>query len=324
MDSQNEQELINKFGQISLGETDDDNIKSLQQSPQLDERLTDILLKLPSMVKQTFETLGPLFHTQLLTTTIQEGTIFLGNFTNGQKQGQGYQIWDIGNLLQGYQLFFQNFPQRTWIDDKLEGLARMIYQNGDIFECNFHQGIANGFGYFRSQKKLVKGMWFNNVIHGEAQEIKADGTKYYGYFQQGIKQGKGLLYFKDSCKYEGQFRNNKMDGAGIFYWSDNSTYVGEFKSGIIQGQGTYYNSNGQILQGYKQFNLIKIYNVLCLQTNTTMVSYWRRLDNDNLFFIYFFIIVINTSIFLIRIIIKKKNQLKQIQIPFLTILALKK
>lgn len=39
----------------------------------------------------------------------------------------------------------------------------MYYNIIKSFECNFHQGIANGFGYFRSQKKLVKGK-YNNFI----------------------------------------------------------------------------------------------------------------------------------------------------------------
>lgn len=39
------------------------------------------------------------------------------------------------------------------------------------------------------------------MLQGEGQEIKNDGTKFYGYFVNGKKEGRGIQYFKDGCKY---------------------------------------------------------------------------------------------------------------------------
>ncbi|CAD8181786.1 unnamed protein product [Paramecium pentaurelia] len=236
-----QQEIISKISHLQLSETDDDN--SRQGSPALDSRLLEVIRELPQHLKQKLGSLIPKTNYQLIKQN--DDSIYYGIMENLQKQGEGIQIWSkAGNLLEG-----------QWENDQLEGYCRMNYANGDSFECQFKQGRTNGFGIFKSQKKIVKGLWIDNAIQGEGQEIKIDGTKYFGQFYNGKKDGRGILILNDGCKYEGQFKNNLFHGEGTFLWNDGSNYTGTFTKGLILGFGQYMNGNG--IQMIGQFTELK-------------------------------------------------------------------
>lgn len=38
-----------------------------------------------------------------------------------------------------------------------------------------------------------------------------DGTLFEGSFETGVKNGNGILTFKDGSRYEGSFKNDKME-----------------------------------------------------------------------------------------------------------------
>ncbi|CAD8132792.1 unnamed protein product [Paramecium pentaurelia] len=230
--------FIQKFASLHLSETDDDTSRS--QSPVLDSRLIEFLSGLPVHIKQKLENFKPSPNFQF--SKQNDESIYFGLMEGGLKHGIGIQLWPkIGNLLKG-----------TWQNDLLEGVCTMFYFNGDIFEAYFLQGTTNGFGMFKSEKKVVKGIWINNQLQGEGQELKNDGTTYFGQFWNSRKQGRGIQMFPDGCKYEGFFQNNKFEGDGIFTWSDGSYYQGQFHKGLIRGFGFYNNNNGLQLIGHFQ------------------------------------------------------------------------
>ena len=66
---------------------------------------------------------------------------------------------------------------------------------------------------------------------------------YEGEFNNGLKHGEGIEYFKNGIIYSGKFINGKRNGKGIFIWPDGDRYEGEFKDGLRDGKGTYYYSN---------------------------------------------------------------------------------
>ncbi|CAD8168251.1 unnamed protein product [Paramecium octaurelia] len=233
--------FIQKFSSLHLSETDDDTSRS--ESPVLDSRLMEFVSGLPAHIKIKLENFKPSQNFQL--SKQNDGSIYFGMMEDSLKHGIGIQLWPkIGNLLKG-----------TWQNDLLEGVCTMYYSNGDIFEAQFSQGKTVGFGMFKSEKKVVKGIWINNQLQGEGQEIKSDGTTYQGQFWDGRKQGRGIQMFSDGCKYIGFFQNNKFEGDGLFTWSDGSYYQGQFHRGLIRGFGNYSNNNGLQLMG--QFQEIK-------------------------------------------------------------------
>ncbi|CAD8079009.1 unnamed protein product [Paramecium sonneborni] len=250
---------INKMSNNLSNDTNDEISQSLANSPQVDIRYQEVLKKMQSKkIRQLYQDLGPVYeiNEKYEIRNFDDGSCYFGVMENEQKSGTGILVWfEIGNILDG-----------IWVNNELNGFSRMIYQNGDIFECDFKLGKANGFGVFQSKSKVVKGLWMNNVLNGEGQEMRRDGVRYYGQFKDGQKSGRGIIYYKDGCKYEGEMDKNKMNGKGIFIWNDQSYYEGEFIDGIINGIGIYVSGNGNSLSGYfeEQSNQNRIQRIQCI------------------------------------------------------------
>ena len=81
-----------------------------------------------------------------------------------------------------------------------------------------------------------------------------DGKKYIGEIKNGLKEGKGLLYYEknnefDRKKYEGNFKNDKPEGKGTMYWNNGSWYDGDWVNGSKEGKGIYLYPNGDRYEG---------------------------------------------------------------------------
>ena len=79
----------------------------------------------------------------------------------------------------------------------------------------------------------------------------SSNESYEGDLINGIRNGKGKLYYEDgSIKYEGEFKNNKFEGNGKFYYRDGNYYIGQFRNGLKHGKGIEYYENGnKIFEG---------------------------------------------------------------------------
>ncbi|CAD8156429.1 unnamed protein product [Paramecium octaurelia] len=251
-----------KLSQVYQNDTNDEISQSLANSPSVNTNLQVVLKKLQSKkIRQLYQELGPVYDIDenYEIRNFDDDSCYFGQVENDQKNGTGILVWSVvGNILDG-----------IWVNNELNGFCRMIYSNGDIFECEFKYGKANGFGVFSTKSKVVKGLWSNNVLNGEGQEIRSDGSKYFGQFKDGQKNGKGIIYFKDGCKYEGEISKNKLDGKGILVWNDSSYYEGEFRSGIINGSGIYVSGNGNSLSGYFEeiSNKDRIQRIQCIHNS---------------------------------------------------------
>ncbi|CAD8126598.1 unnamed protein product [Paramecium sonneborni] len=181
-------------------------------------------------VQKVYEELGDLFpNLQGQYLMMPDQSIYFGQISNGKRNGQGKQHWQReGNFMEG-----------TWIDNQLNGRARMIYPNGDYFDGNFVNNMANGQGKFVNQRKEMRGFWFNNKLIGEGTEIRKNGTIYVGQFQDGKIHGQGKFEFANGCVYKGNLHKGKMHGNGELIFNDNSRYIGEFRNNCIQGRGIY-------------------------------------------------------------------------------------
>ena len=55
------------------------------------------------------------------------------------------------------------------------------------------------------------------------------GEQYVGEMKNNLKEGKGLIYFKEDDddmrqRYEGEFKNDKIQGKGIMFWKLGNIY----------------------------------------------------------------------------------------------------
>ena len=116
-------------------------------------------------------------------------------------------------------------------------------------------GIINEGNYINKFNDLINiyNKINNKQINNET-EIDKEGNKYIGEFKNGLRNGKGILYYnsKDYYKrnrYEGEWKNGLREGKGILYWNSANKYEGDFKKDEIDGKGILYWKNGDKYEG---------------------------------------------------------------------------
>lgn len=54
-------------------------------------------------------------------------------------------------------------------------------------------------------------------------------NRYVGYWQKGLRHGKGTFYYSNGSKYEGDWSENFKHGNGVFTFEDGTEYSGPFE-----------------------------------------------------------------------------------------------
>ena len=91
---------------------------------------------------------------------------------------------------------------------------------------------------------MYDGNWINNKYEGNGKYILEDGEYYIGQYKNGLRNGYGILYYKNgNIKYEGDSVNDKAEGNGKGIWKNGVYYIGEWKNGLRNGKGIEYYSN---------------------------------------------------------------------------------
>jgi len=99
--------------------------------------------------------------------------------------------------------------------------------------------IMNQFTILQNKfDQLSKKLDINNI--NDQQELKGNNWRYVGHVINGLKEGKGTLYFNNGDRYEGDFKNDNAEGKGIYYWNDGDRYEGDFRNDKKEGKGIYY------------------------------------------------------------------------------------
>ena len=99
--------------------------------------------------------------------------------------------------------------------------------------------IFNQFTKLENQiQQLSKKLDINNI--NNQQELKGIKNgynwRYVGQAVNGLREGKGIEYWKDGNRYEGDFRNDAKEGKGIYYFKDGRTEKGNWKKDEYIGQ----------------------------------------------------------------------------------------
>ena len=77
----------------------------------------------------------------------------------------------------------------------------------------------------------------------EMENIYDNGDYFIGEYKNSLRNGKGILYYKNgNIQYEGDYVNGKSEGNGKYIWEDGTYYIGEWKNGLFNGKGKEYYS----------------------------------------------------------------------------------
>ena len=130
---------------------------------------------------------------------------------------------------------------------KVIGIVKQINKSKNF--GNFIYPISNFLNdIIIYNKDQYEGEFVNDKYEGKGKYNYEDGKYYIGEWKNGLRNGRGILYYKNgNILYEGDFVNDKFEGNGKYIWEDGSYYIGLWKNGLCNGKGTEYNKNGEIV-----------------------------------------------------------------------------
>lgn len=209
---------------------------------------------------------------------------YVGEFFNGYANGNGKISWCTGssyegeiskNVIDGYGFYkFGNHLSYKG-NFKLgkrsgEGKLTCVLFPDDVVEISgdWSNNIISGKGVITCESKSYqyKGFiqTFDKIGLPNKLYILPHGTgvilnnnekeKYVGYFEYGMKSGKGNEYYDNgNKKYSGNFQFDRYSGYGEYYnMSGDIVYKGNFHMGFKHGEGTnYYNFDEIEIGNYK-------------------------------------------------------------------------
>jgi hypothetical protein len=158
------------------------------------------------------------------TRIFSNGDIYIGEFKNGDFDGQG----NITSKLYDY--------VGEWKEHKRNGYGT--------------SSLGNTFKYIGEHK--------DGKFDGQGTLTNFYGDTYVGEWKNGQKNGQGTLSLVNRDKYVGEWKNNEMTGQGTYMFADGRKYVGEFKDGNKNGKGIFVQVDGRSTEGiWKNDKLIR-------------------------------------------------------------------
>jgi hypothetical protein len=90
----------------------------------------------------------------------------------------------------------------------------------------------------------------NDNVRRKYPTIREDDSTYTGEWKNGMRDGYGILVWKDISKYIGEFVDNKVSGFGKFYYEEGDTYTGYWVNFQANGVGIFKTTKDASYQGY--------------------------------------------------------------------------
>lgn len=90
------------------------------------------------------------------------------------------------------------------------------YQNGDVYEGEFQDGVKHGHGTLQIGNAAVHDIYIGNWRHGKRHgygviDDNSRGEKYMGMWQDDHRHGNGLVITLSGLYYEAVFAHNKVN-----------------------------------------------------------------------------------------------------------------
>ena len=99
-------------------------------------------------------------------------------------------------------------------------------------------------------QKIKEELSFKENSDNNIKEIKYNDGKYIGNVINGLKEGRGIMYYNNGDRYEGYFKNNNREGKGTYYYNNGNYFLCSWISNRSFGKGVYYFKYGSRYEGY--------------------------------------------------------------------------
>ncbi|KAG2392479.1 hypothetical protein C9374_012731 [Naegleria lovaniensis] len=137
------------------------------------------------------------------------------------------------------------------------GPCKITWDDGSIYEGEVKNGLRDGYGTYTSGDLLSKyeGYWKQGQRHGKGIMYYSADEKYEGNFTHNKRHGYGVMHYKSGNYYEGEWKENKRCGYGVMHWTTDplEIYEGEWLNDLPQGNGkhTYLQASGKKCNYYE-------------------------------------------------------------------------
>ena len=208
----------------------------------------------------------------------RDGRVYLGDFADGARNGQGKELYPNGSLRyegqwvnddpllpakiqpppEGFVLLDVDEPERT---DSKENVGELedvsinskptttssIYNETKDCKTVVDETIQDAVG----NNGKYTGLVLNGRPHGVGRMVYT-GEIREGFWRYGHLDGHARAFFELGDFYEGNFENSLREGQGVYKWSDGRVYEGEYKLDQRHGYGHFvYPSGDEYVGLYK-------------------------------------------------------------------------
>ncbi len=192
----------------------------------------------------------------------ESGTIYEGNFVNGDFHGKGTAVYSDGDKYSGDWVNGNRHGMGTytwtdgdsytgdWVEGERTGKGTYTWNDGATYTGDFIKGerTGNGTMKFSDGYKYV-GEWLNNQRHGRGTMTHSNGYKYVGEWKNDQYSGYGEAVYTGGDRYVGNFSDGDRHGTGTYTWINGGSYSGDWKNGERTGKGIYKWTNGDVYEG---------------------------------------------------------------------------
>ena len=147
-----------------------------------------------------------------------------------------------------------------------DGTGTFIYQDGSKYQGNFQNSRKNGTGQFWfANGERYEGNWKDNYIHGNGTKFLVTGQEMAGVWHFGeyigdtegkvgciagnCFDGEGSYVTADGSQYFGGFEEGGFHGEGTCIYINGDKYVGNWYKSTFHGEGTMHFANGKVVGG---------------------------------------------------------------------------
>jgi hypothetical protein len=128
------------------------------------------------------------------------------------------------------------------------GTGKMEYENGDVYEGQWADGLRHGKGKITFvNKSSYDGNWSNGQINGRGVYTYFNGNVYNGLFENGLPMGYGKMTYLNGDVYEGDWKKGQRYGAGKMFYKNGEYFVGHWKKDKREGEGKLVDASGNVV-----------------------------------------------------------------------------
>jgi hypothetical protein len=175
-----------------------------------------------------------------------------GQFERGARHGYGILRYASGNLYEGYWSWDRKVGQGTmhwytrnqrysgtWLNDQPHGQGEYTWLDLPTATTNTTAAAvgsgARGAASLGSASPSLSSSASTAAHQQQLQQQHAvthfqQHNRYVGTWVQGVREGRGALFYSNGSVYDGSWQGNRKHGLGRFVFANGSEYRGEFRN----------------------------------------------------------------------------------------------